>query len=198
MLNTRTIFALSTALGLFACSPSQTVVSTKPVATKPAQPSEAVSSTTCSIDLAPEWEKNVSVHPTELNQIKRVVTARKTFKGDDQTDSFDGTASLTVGHLSRQEASDFPQKMLELLSNSNDSRVLDSRKKELSDGVAALEMAELRQGDDGSLKIFLVVAAVKDDLAVLASCGTEVEHAEDVLPECEHVVSSLKFTSNKK
>jgi hypothetical protein len=179
---------------LSACSPTKTIVVTPPTNTKPADkvvPVKPVSKVTWSIDVPKDWEKKTQSDPTELHDVKRVLTATKTItvKGVET----DIMVTVTMGHISREEAAGFPANILDIEHNRRNAKVLDARPIELGDKVEGVELAELRQIDAHSLIALLIVAGAKEDVGVLAACGAPVQAAEEALPLCGEIVQSLRI-----
>jgi hypothetical protein len=177
---------------LSACSPTKTVIVTpnvKPVAkTAPATPASKV---TWTIDVPKDWEKETQPDPTELHDVKRVLTATKTIVANGGEANV--VLTVTVGHISREEAEGFPVNILEIEQHRRNAKVLDARPIELGDKVEGVELAELRQLDPHTLAALIVVAGAKEDVGVLAACGTPVQAAEEALPVCAKIVESLKI-----
>ncbi len=174
---------------LSACSPTKTVVVTPP--SKPVAKTVPASKVTWSIDVPKDWEKETQPDPTDLHDVKRVLTATKTIVANGGEANV--VLTVTVGHISREEAAAFPVNILEIEQHRRNAKVLDARPIELGDKVEGVELAELRQLDAHSLAALIVVAGAKEDVGVLAACGTPVQAAEEALPICAKIVESLKI-----
>lgn len=176
---------------LSACSPTKTVVVTppaKPPITKPVAPASKV---TWSIDVPKGWEKETQPDPTDLHDVRRVLTATKAIAVDGGEANV--VLTVTVGRISAEESAAFPENIFEIEKNRRNAKVLDARAIELGDGVEGVELAELRQLDAHTLAAIMVVAGAKDGVGVLAACGTPVQAAEEVLPVCAKIVETLKI-----
>lgn len=181
------LLSLVFALVLGACS-SKTVVVTppaKPVAPKQEAP---VAKVTWSMDVPKDWEKDTRPDPTELHDVRRVLSASKKFK----VEGGEGTAVLQVivGHISKEESDNFVENVLELETNRPNAKVLDGRPTKLGQ-TTGLELIEVRQLDPRTLAAILMKVGAKDGFGVLATCGTPVQTAEEVLPECSKILDTL-------
>lgn len=183
------LLSLLFVAALSACS-SKTVVVTPPAKPAPAPKTEVapVTKVTWSMDVPKDWEKETRPDPTELHDVRRVLSASKTFK----VESGEGTAVLQVivGHISKEESDNFAQNILEIESNRDNAKVLDGRVTKLGQ-TPGFELIEVRQLDKRTLAAILMKGGAKDGFGVLATCGTPVQTAEEVLPECSKILDTL-------
>ncbi len=181
------LLSLIFVAALSACS-SKTVVVTPPA--KPAPKTEAapVAKVTWSMDVPKDWEKDTRPDPTELHDVRRVLSASKTFK----VEGGEGTAVLQVivGHISKEESDNFAENILEIETNRPNAKVLDGRTTKLGQ-TPGFELVEVRQLDPRTLAAILMKGGAKDGFGVLATCGTPVQTAEEVLPECSKILDTL-------
>lgn len=181
------LLSLILVAALSACS-SKTVVVTPPA--KPALKAEAapVAKVTWSMDVPKDWEKDTRPDPTELHDVRRVLSASKTFK----VEGGEGTAVLQVivGHISKEESDNFAENILEIETNRPNAKVLDGRATKLGQ-TPGFELIEVRQLDPRTLAAILMKGGAKDGFGVLATCGTPVQTAEEVLPECSKILDTL-------
>jgi hypothetical protein len=182
-------FGLVLVAALSACSPSKTVVVTAPV--KPAKVEAPTSKATWTIDVPKDWDKETTADPTDLHDVRRVLTATKTFVVDGGEANV--VLTVTAGHISTEEANSFPENILKIEQHRHNAKVLDAREIELGDKVDGVELVELRQLDPKTLAVLAVTAGAKDGLGVLAVCGAPVQVAEEVIPQCLKIVETLKL-----
>lgn len=177
---------------LSACSPSKTVIVTPKTVTTPTAKLEApASKVTWTIDVPKDWEKETTADPTELHDVRRVLTATKTIVAGGGEANV--VLTVTVGHISAEESAAFPENIFKIEQQRHNAKVLDAREIELGDKVEGVELVELRQLDPRTLAVLAVVAGAKDGLGVLAVCGTPVQAAEEVVPQCLKIVETLKI-----
>lgn len=171
---------------LSACAPSKTVVVTSP----PVKPAKEAPSTelTWSMDVPKDWEKETRPNPTALHDVRRVLSASKTFKTE--AGEVEAVLQVVVGHISKQESDNFAQNIVEIETNRDNAKVLDGRVAKLGQ-VVGFELVEVRQIDKHMLKAILMKGGAKDGFAVLASCGSPVQAAEEVMPECSKILDTL-------
>jgi hypothetical protein len=187
------IFNLILATTVIACSPAsptKTVVVTPSSAKqKPkteVQPSN--SNVTWSLDVPSDWTKETRPDPTSLNDVRRVLKATKVFKVENE--EVQAILTVTVGHLSANESSHFSTNILEIEQSRENAKVLDSKPVMLGK-TPGVELIEVRQLDPHTLVALLVEAGSKNDTCVLVACGSLVEVAEEVLPECNKILETL-------
>ena len=179
------LLSLLFIVALSACS-SKTVVVT-PTKTVP-KIETPVTKVTWSMDVPNDWEKDARSDPTKLHDVQRVLHASKKFK----VEGGEGTAviQVIVGHISKEESDNFVENILEIETNRSNAKVLNGRPTKLGQ-TPGFELIEIRQLDPHTLAAILVKVGAKDGFGVLASCGTPVQTAEEVLPECSKILDTL-------
>jgi hypothetical protein len=170
---------------LSACSPSGTVVVTPP---KPLTEASEVK-TSWALNVPADWKKvEVRTDPTRLHDIQRVLVATKSFSLNDE--EVKAVLTVTVGHVTQQESSEFVDIILSNEKAKEDSRVLESSPT-MFGKTKGLELLELHKVDSHTFSAILMAVGSKNDLGVVAACGTQAEFANEILPECNKILDSL-------
>lgn len=176
---------------LSACAPTptppqtRTLVVTQPKAKIVEVPNINVS---WSLDIPADWSKEIRPNPTKLYDVRKVLKATKTVSiGNKKAYAI---LNVIVGHMSKEQSDNFPKDIVDAELNRDNTKVIDT-KAVLLGSVPGVEIIEMRQFDSKELAVFLIRAGALNNFGVAATCGTAVETADDVLPECEKILNTL-------
>ncbi len=179
------IITFACILTCIACSPPNSVATV--VVTPETQP-EPLEKVSWSIDIPKDWTKSVQPDPTQLHDVRRVLIASKTFK----TEEGEGTLVLqvNVGRITKEETENFGEDLLEIETERANVKVLDVRAAKLGQ-TPGFRLIEIRQLDPKTLAVLAMKGGAKNNVGVLATCGTPVQNADELMPVCMKLLDTL-------
>lgn len=185
------IFAI--VASLFACSHNTSTVVPKAPEKEPTKevlkPKQAAE-VSWSISVPEDWTKATSGMPTKLNEVKKVLVAVKTYNVGKAT--YDVTTTVVLGKIPKNVVENFPEGILSLESERENTKILDAREVKLG-SASGVQWIEAKRMDDKTVFAIIGTAAAKDDIGVVVYCGGNAKGAAVFLKDCITIADSLKL-----
>jgi hypothetical protein len=184
------IFATITSL--LACSHStSTVVPKAPEKEQTKEVSKPKQAeVSWSIDVPGDWTKATSGMPTRLNEVKKVLVASKTYKAG--AASYDVTTTVVLGKIPNNFVENFPEGILSLESERDNTKILDAREVKLG-SVTGVQWIEAKHVDPKTMLAVIGTAGAKGDIGIVVYCGGNAKGAALFLKDCIAIADSLKL-----